>query len=480
MKKIILIVIAVILLFVVVITYSCSSCNKTPVTKSAEENSSDDVTTNQLSSNNNSESISIEDTTVPTTTLNNETTTALEIKEESTTIDDVKEETTTKPVVQEEKTTVKPNKQTTSKKENQTKPVEEQTTKKTTVNPNQFTYEIWQEAVTYMFSEDIETEIEVYTLPSKDSEAVGRFSKGGMTVEITGICKENGWYRIEFFDGIGYVSNEYKVIKKAFPEDSFEDYASIEEYIDALYINNPYTGTLYLFYPGESSVSGEEVKIYHNKTIENLLYIYSHIMPYVAVNYYDPQHGYYGDETIEELLKLEFGEDMGGWTVQEYKNGEVLAKYYGLDFHSDVEYYKEWGYVDYKTFSYEEMNVDTYWYSNIWTYWSGLEYSKLGNCIYEEPMLGADVVCAEECCIPFIATITKRFKNWDWYEVSYECPVCKTTHIGYINITKFEEYLEEHNEYEEYFTKTEQWERNWYEHHDPEGYLEKYVYGQQN
>ena len=477
MKKTILISLAVILVLTVVVVFSCSNNKKASTTKSTEEITSSEFATNQPLESDKSESVNEGDTTISTTTFDD---IASSENNEEVTTPVVKEEETTKPVVKEETTTKKPNKQTTSKKENQTNSSKEQTTTKPKVNANQFTYEIWDEPVIYMFSEDINEQIDVYELPSKNSNVTGWFSKGGMTVEITGICKENGWYRINHFDGIGYVSNEYKVIKKATEDDSYEDYASIEEYIEALYIKNPYTGRMYLTYPGESSVSGKEVKIYHNSVIETMLYRYSYIMPYIAVNYYDPQHGFTGDETVEELLKLLLGDDMGGWTVQDYKNGEVLAKYYGLDFHSDVEYLREWGYVDYKGFTYEKMNVDTYWYSNDWTYWDGWEYSKLGNCIYKEPMLGADIVCTEEGYVPYVVTINKRFNDWDWYEVSYDCPACNKKHIGYINITRFEEYLEEHNAYEDYFTKTEEWEMNWYYYNDYEAYLEKYVYNSED
>lgn len=479
MKKKILISLAVILALTVVAIISCSNNKKASDTKSSGEISSSETDINQSLESDATESVKIGDATIPTTTITEEVASS-ENKEDVTTTSAVKEEETTKPAVKQETTTKKTNKQTISKKENQTTASKEQISTKPKVNANQFTYEIWDEPVTYKFSDDINEQINVYDLPSKDSEVTGWYSTGGMSVEITGICKENGWYRIKHFDGIGYVSNEYKVIKKATEEDSFEDYDSIEEYIEGLYINNPYTGKLYLTYPSDSSVSGQEVNIYHNSTIETLLYRYSYIMPYMAVQYYDPQHGYSGDETIEELLKSLLGDDMGGWSVQDYKNGEVLAKYYGLDFHSDVEYLKEWGYVDYKGLSYEEMNVDTYWFSNNWTYWDGWEYSKLGNCIYKEPLLGADAVCTEECCLPFVVTINKRFNDWDWYEVSYDCPTCSTKHIGYINITRFEEYLEEHNSYEDYFTKTDSWEMNWYYNFDHETYLEKYVYNQED
>ena len=319
-KKIIIIAIAIILMIIIgaITSCSCGNSKKSPITKSSQEISSDEVSTEQSTENEEVETTNLETTTSDA---------------EETTTPAVTEEVTTKPVVQEEKTTAKSTKQTTSKKENQTKPAQETT--KATVNPNQFTYEIWDEPVTYIFSDEIKEQINMYALPSKDSQVRGWHTSGGMKVEIIGVCKENGWYVVAG-DELMYVSNEYKIIKKASIDDPFDDYASMEDYIDGLYIGNPYLGRLYLFYPGESSVSGEEVKIYDNRKIEDLLYVYSCIMPKYVTHYYNPEEGYYGTETIEQLIKLTFGED-STWTVQHYKNGEALAKYYGLDFHSDVE-----------------------------------------------------------------------------------------------------------------------------------------------
>ena len=454
MKKIISITLAIILLLGAVVTYSCSSCSKTSATKLTEESSSDDASSNQLSSNDKTESVSIEDTTEQTTTLNNDTTTEMEteeettitevVEEETTTKPPVKEETTTKPVVKEEKTTTKPIKQTTSKKENQTKPVEEETTTKPTVDPNQFTYEIWDEPVTYIFSDDIDEQINMYALPSKDSQVRGWHTRGGMDVEIIGICKENGWYVVAG-DEYRYVSNEYKIIKKASIDDSFEDYESMEDYIDGLYIDNPYMGKLYLYYPGEYSVSGEEVKIYDNRKIEDLLYIYSYIMPRYVVHYYNPEEGYYGTETIEELIKLTFGEN-SIWTVQHYKNGEALAKYYGLDFHSDVEALKSWSFVDFDNLAYEETYQKVYC----------SRYVGFNSDVKEKPHASGRFFLEKELeeyggfsTIGGHFYITKKYIDWPWYEILYiesetNSPGDRVI-VAYISVEDFEYYYQEGN-----------------------------------
>ena len=453
MKKIISITLAIILLLGAVVTYSCSSCSKTSATKLTEESFSDDISTNQLLSNDNTESVSIEDTTEQTTTLNNDTTTEMGteeettitevVEEETTTKSPVKEETTTKPVVKEEKATTKSIKQTTSKKENQTKPVEETTTKPV-VDPNQFTYEIWDESVTYIFSDDIDEQINMYALPSKDSQVRGWHTRGGMNVEIIGICKENGWYVVAG-DEYRYVSNEYKIIKKASIDDSFEDYASMEDYIDGLYIDNPYMGKLYLYYPGESSVSGEEVKIYDNRKIEDLLYIYSYIMPRYVVHYYNPEEGYYGTETIEELIKLTFGEN-SIWTVQHYKNGEALAKYYGLDFHSDVEVLKSWSFVDFDNLAYEETYQKVYC----------SRYVGFNSDVKEKPHASGRFFLEKELeeyggfsTIGGHFYITKKYIDWPWYEILYiesetNSPGDRVI-VAYISVEDFEYYYQEGN-----------------------------------
>ena len=440
MKKIISITLAIIFVLGALAGCSCSNSKKAPATKSSQKTSSK-VETNQSLDSDESETINTENTTVPSITPNGEVASGDE--EEGTTVPVAKEEETTKPVVKEETTTKKPNNQTTSKKENQTTSKKEQTTTKPTVNANQFTYEIWDEPVIYKFSDDINEQINVYELPSKDSELNGWYSKGGMTVEITGICKENGWYRIKRYGGVGYVSNEYKVIKKADRDVSFEEYESIEDYIEGLYIDNPYLGYLYLRYPGESTVSGEEVKIYSNRTIEDLLYIYSYIMPRYKVHYYCPEEGLYGTETVEELINHTFGEN-GYWNLQHYKNGEALAKYYGLDFHSEVEVLKSWGLVDFDELTYKETYQKVYCSEDI----------TFNSYLKEKPHESARFFLANELeeyggfsTIGEHFYITKNYIDWPWYEILYI--ESETDYVGdrvivaYIRKEDFERYYQE-------------------------------------
>lgn len=438
MKKIGLISLSLILILVVVAVISCSGNKKAPASSKGTQEATVKVTESEEKleedSTNQTESSSVDETSDNSTE---------DTSTETTTVPTTKEETTTKPVVKEEETTKKANKQTSSKKENQTTSAKEQTTTKPKVNANQFTYEIWDEAVTYKFSDDINEQINVYDLPSKDSEVGGWYSKGGMTVEITGICKENGWYRIKHFDGIGYVSNEYKVIKKASIDDPFDSYASMEDYIEGLYIENYYTGKMYLTFPGDSSVSGKDVDIYYNSKIEDLLYIYSYIMPRYAVHYYDPEEGFDGTETVEELIKNTFG-DNSIWTVQHYKNGEALAKYYGLDFHSDVEVLKSWGLVDYDKLEYEEMRQIVYCTGDV----------TFNSYIKEKPHETARFFLQDEIdkyggfsTIGGHFYITKKYIDYPWYEILYIGSEAYSNDdrviVAYIRVEDFERYYQE-------------------------------------
>lgn len=54
----------------------------------------------------------------------------------------------------------------------------------------------------------VKSQVNVRDLPTTDGEKLGTLSAGN-TVEVTGKCKETGWYRIKFGSSIGYVSNEY-------------------------------------------------------------------------------------------------------------------------------------------------------------------------------------------------------------------------------------------------------------------------------
>lgn len=72
--------------------------------------------------------------------------------------------------------------------------------------------------LTYSFEEMDATKyakstVNVRSLPTSDSEKLGGLSVND-EVKITGKCNENGWYRIEYSDGIAYVSDEYLVDEK--------------------------------------------------------------------------------------------------------------------------------------------------------------------------------------------------------------------------------------------------------------------------
>lgn len=55
--------------------------------------------------------------------------------------------------------------------------------------------------------------VNVRSLPNTDGEKLGGLSTND-EVKVTGKCAETGWYRIEYSDGIAYVSNDYLVDNK--------------------------------------------------------------------------------------------------------------------------------------------------------------------------------------------------------------------------------------------------------------------------
>ena len=55
--------------------------------------------------------------------------------------------------------------------------------------------------------------VNVRSLPNSDGENLGSLSTND-EVKVTGKCNETGWYRIEYSDGIAYVSDEYLVDEK--------------------------------------------------------------------------------------------------------------------------------------------------------------------------------------------------------------------------------------------------------------------------
>ncbi|MBE5851834.1 MAG: SH3 domain-containing protein [Lachnospiraceae bacterium] len=72
--------------------------------------------------------------------------------------------------------------------------------------------------LTYSFEEMDATKyakstVNVRAIPISDGEKLGGLSAND-EVKVTGKCNETGWYRIEYADGIAYVSDEYLVDEK--------------------------------------------------------------------------------------------------------------------------------------------------------------------------------------------------------------------------------------------------------------------------
>ncbi len=55
--------------------------------------------------------------------------------------------------------------------------------------------------------------VNVRSLPTADGEKLGGLSTND-EVKVTGKCNETGWYRIEYSDGVAYVSDSYLVDNK--------------------------------------------------------------------------------------------------------------------------------------------------------------------------------------------------------------------------------------------------------------------------
>lgn len=52
------------------------------------------------------------------------------------------------------------------------------------------------------------SDVNVRSAPSVDGQRIGSLS-GGQEISVTGQCNETGWYRINFNEQPGYVSNNY-------------------------------------------------------------------------------------------------------------------------------------------------------------------------------------------------------------------------------------------------------------------------------
>lgn len=70
--------------------------------------------------------------------------------------------------------------------------------------------------------------VNVRDLPSDEGEKIGNLAKG-VAVKITGICNETSWYRIEYNNGIGYISNNYLQEEKPVIEYTYKIYEDPED-----------------------------------------------------------------------------------------------------------------------------------------------------------------------------------------------------------------------------------------------------------
>ena len=87
----------------------------------------------------------------------------------------------------------------TSSQTNGETSTEEVTTEETTTV---LTYEVLNQKLYSTIS------LKVRSLPSEDGDVIGYLTEG-QKAYVTGRCNETGWYRIDFEDGVGYVSDVY-------------------------------------------------------------------------------------------------------------------------------------------------------------------------------------------------------------------------------------------------------------------------------
>lgn len=71
-------------------------------------------------------------------------------------------------------------------------------------------------------------DVNIRTAPSTEGEAIGKF-KANETIHVIGVCIENGWYKVEHNDGIGYVHYDYLVeAKVTVANDRYQWVASLD------------------------------------------------------------------------------------------------------------------------------------------------------------------------------------------------------------------------------------------------------------
>ena len=314
----------------------CSCSNKTEKLNGATIVGDTSVTT--VDTSNTTTNLSADkDTNVETNNNSSENTTKDNSSETPMSEDTTQENTSeiAKPVETTESTTSKPVETTTAKPTS--KPTEETTTKP------------MEETTTKPSSSSSTWEPEYYTANDKvgdglDEYRIGlqKYSANGtqLYVKTNYTDRHNGYYTVCEYLDIGIdeeLSKKHEAFKKAFEEKYNPPAYTNIYYSTDVYIGDENDNTLYYMqswevgFHGGQTVSGEVVEVYDWDEGE-LINIYGSVMSWFESG---ASIKYGNFTTLEEVIKSM------GFTIEQYNEGEKLAKKYGIDFHGDIEYYKE-------------------------------------------------------------------------------------------------------------------------------------------
>ena len=116
--------------------------------------------------------------------------------------------------------------------------------------------------------------VNVRSLPNTDGEKLGGLSTND-EVKVTGKCTETGWYRIEYSDGIAYVSDEYLADEKFEIQASAPAQSSSEVFPYELYKVYGEGANVYAYTPwGGPATQDADTSAKTDATINTLISLY--------------------------------------------------------------------------------------------------------------------------------------------------------------------------------------------------------------
>lgn len=238
--------------------------------------------------------------------------------------------------------TEKPTETTTAKPNNTTKPTSKpSSSEETTKKPTSST---WKPEY-YTASDRVGDGLDEYRI------GLQKYSSTGVQlyVKTNHTDRDNGYYTVGEYSnkGIGTtltdeeLAKKHEAFKEAFeekynPPSNTSGYGSMgtknlrdESKDDTEY----YMQYWNVWYGPEDTANGETVRVY-NWDEARLINFYGYIMPEIVSGF--------SSSTVEELI-TDYNSTWGdSKTIDHYTKGEKLAKKYKIDFHSDIERYKEY------------------------------------------------------------------------------------------------------------------------------------------